>query len=60
MHEMDFIKDLAVIMLVAGVVTVIFHYLKQPVVLGYIIAGLIIGPYTSPFPFISDEKPFAP
>ena len=56
MHEMDFIKDLAVIMLVAGVVTVIFHYLKQPVVLGYIIAGLIIGPYTSPFPFISDEK----
>jgi len=56
MNEMDFIKDLAVIMLVAGVVTVIFHYLKQPVVLGYIIAGLIIGPYASPFPFISDEK----
>lgn len=56
MHEMDFIKDLAVIMLVAGVVTVIFHYLKQPVVLGYIIAGLIIGPYVSTTPFISDEK----
>ena len=56
MHGVDFIKDLAVIMLVAGVVTVIFHYLKQPVVLGYIIAGLIIGPYTSAVPFISDEK----
>jgi len=56
MHGVDFIKDLAVIMLVAGVVTVIFHYLKQPVVLGYIIAGLIIGPYATPFPFISDEK----
>ena len=56
MHGVDFIKDLAVIMLVAGVVTVIFHYLKQPVVLGYIIAGLIIGPYTTAVPFISDEK----
>ena len=56
MHGEDFIKDLAVIMLVAGVVTVIFHYLRQPVVLGYIIAGLIIGPYATPFPFISDEK----
>ena len=56
MHGVDFIKDLAVIMLVAGVVTVIFHYLKQPVVLGYIIAGLIIGPYTFAVPFISDEK----
>ncbi len=56
MHGVDFIKDLAVIMLVAGVVTVIFHYMKQPVVLGYIIAGVIIGPYTSAFPFISDEK----
>ena len=56
MHGVDFIKDLAVIMLTAGVVTVIFHYLKQPVVLGYIIAGLIIGPYTTAVPFISDEK----
>ncbi len=56
MHGADFIKDLAVIMLVAGVVTVIFHYLKQPVVLGYIIAGLIIGPYATPIPFISDEN----
>jgi CPA2 family monovalent cation:H+ antiporter-2 len=54
MHGVDFIKDLAVIMLTAGVVTVIFHYLKQPVVLGYIIAGLIIGPYTTAVPFISD------
>jgi monovalent cation:H+ antiporter-2, CPA2 family len=56
MHAMDFIQDLAAIMLVAGVVTVLFHYLKQPVVLGYIIAGLIIGPYATAFPFISDEK----
>ena len=38
-----FLQDLAVIMITAGVVTVIFHRLRQPVVLGYIIAGIIIG-----------------
>lgn len=43
-------------MLVAGVVTVIFHRLKQPVVLGYILAGLIIGPHTPPFPLIQDRQ----
>ena len=43
-------------MLVAGVVTVIFHRLKQPVVLGYIVAGVIIGPHTPPFPLIHDDK----
>lgn len=33
-------------MLVAGLVTIIFHQLKQPVVLGYIVAGVIVGPHT--------------
>lgn len=55
MHAISFIQDLAVIMLVAGVVTVLFHRLKQPVVLGYIVAGFIIGPYTPPFGLIHDE-----
>ena len=31
------------------------HRLKQPVVLGYIVAGVIIGPYTPPFQLIHDE-----
>ena len=43
------------IMLVAGVVTILFHRLKQPVVLGYIVAGFIIGPHTPPFGLIHDE-----
>jgi len=43
-------------MIVAGLVTVFCHRFKQPVVLGYIIAGVIIGPHTPPFPFISDEQ----
>ncbi|AMP00982.1 sodium/hydrogen exchanger family protein [Collimonas arenae] len=51
-----FIQDLAVIMLIAGVVTVLFNRFKQPVVLGYIVAGVIIGPHTPPFSLITDER----
>ncbi|MGS0742286.1 cation:proton antiporter [Glaciimonas sp. GG7] len=50
-----FIQDMAVIMLIAGVVTVVFNRFKQPVVLGYIVAGIIIGPFTPPFQLIEDE-----
>lgn len=46
MHTIAFIHDLAFIMLTAGVVTVVFHLLRQPVVLGYIAAGVLIGPHT--------------
>jgi monovalent cation:H+ antiporter-2, CPA2 family len=53
MHSI--LQDLAVVMIVAGVVTVICHRFKQPVVLGYIIAGVIIGPHTPPFPLIKNE-----
>ena len=56
MHAISFIQDLAVIMLVAGVVTILFHRFKQPVVLGYIVAGFIIGPHTPPFGLIHDEQ----
>jgi CPA2 family monovalent cation:H+ antiporter-2 len=55
MHSVNFLQDLAVVMLVAGLVTIIFHRLKQPVVLGYIIAGVIIGPHTPPYALIHDE-----
>lgn len=55
-HGIGFIQDLAVVMVLAGIVTVLFHRLKQPVVLGYIAAGVIIGPYTPPFQLIHDEQ----
>lgn len=42
-------------MIVAGFVTIIFHKYKQSVVLGYILAGVIIGPHTPPFPLIHDK-----
>jgi CPA2 family monovalent cation:H+ antiporter-2 len=47
------IADLAVIMVIAAAVTFIFHRLKQPLILGYLIAGIIIGPYTPPFSLVS-------
>ena len=56
MHSVAFLQDLAVVMIVAGLVTVICHHFKQPVVLGYIIAGVIIGPHTPPFPLIKDKE----
>ncbi|ADJ64943.1 cation:proton antiporter [Herbaspirillum seropedicae] len=57
MHEVElFIQDMAIIMLIAGIVTVVFNKLKQPVVLGYIVAGVIIGPHTPPYDLIQDEK----
>ena len=51
-----FLQDLAVVMMVAAVVTVLFRRLRQPVVLGYIVAGVIIGPHTPPFPLVRDEE----
>ncbi|WP_338845610.1 cation:proton antiporter [Massilia sp. W12] len=55
MHASDFIHDLAMIMLIAGIVTVVFHYLRQPVVLGYIVAGVLIGPHTPLVQLIHDQ-----
>ncbi|WP_430390327.1 cation:proton antiporter [Dyella sp. 20L07] len=56
MHDLHFIQDLATVMLIAGLTTVIFQRLRQPVVLGYIIAGVLVGPYMFPVVFIRDEQ----
>ncbi|MFO1011076.1 MAG: cation:proton antiporter [Planctomycetota bacterium] len=40
-----FVRDLAVVLCVAAVTTVLFQRLRQPVVLGYLLAGLIVGPH---------------
>ncbi len=47
------VMDLAVIMVVAAIMLAITFKLKQPMVIGYIIAGMIIGPYTPPFSMVS-------
>jgi CPA2 family monovalent cation:H+ antiporter-2 len=56
MHAVAFLQDLAVVLIVAALVTVIFHRFKQPVVLGYILAGVIIGPHTPPYALIHDRE----
>jgi CPA2 family monovalent cation:H+ antiporter-2 len=55
MHQLTFLQDLAIVMIVAAMVTILCHRFKQPVVLGYILAGVIIGPHTPPFPLIKDD-----
>jgi CPA2 family monovalent cation:H+ antiporter-2 len=54
MAEIDLIIDLAVVMIVAGAVTVVFSKLKQPLILGYLIAGAIISPHTNLMVSVSD------
>ena len=39
------VKDLALILVVAGIVTLLFKKLKQPLVLGYIVAGFVVSPH---------------
>lgn len=46
--------DLAIILVTAGIITVVFKWLKQPLVLGYIVAGFFIGPYFPWFPMVND------
>jgi CPA2 family monovalent cation:H+ antiporter-2 len=40
-----FLQDLALVLCVAAVTTVLFHWLRQSVILGYLLAGLILGPH---------------
>jgi monovalent cation:H+ antiporter-2, CPA2 family len=48
------IQDFSVIMIVASVMTFISYKLKQPLVIGYIIAGIIIGPHSPPFSLVGN------
>jgi CPA2 family monovalent cation:H+ antiporter-2 len=48
------LQDFAIIMIVASIMAMISYKLRQPMVIGYIIAGMIIGPYTPPFSLISN------
>jgi CPA2 family monovalent cation:H+ antiporter-2 len=50
----DFLQDFALMMIVAAIMTIISWKLKQPLILGYIAAGIIIGPHTPPFNLISN------
>lgn len=55
-HIPPLISDLAIILIVAGVVTLLFKKMNRPVVLGYILAGLLVGPEVSFLPTVHDKE----
>ena len=55
-HLPSIITDLALILVVAGITTIIFKKLKQPVVLGYILAGFLVVPQFSLLPNVQDTS----
>ena len=57
MHELPpLIHDLAIMLGLASIVILLFQRIHQPVVLGYLVAGMIVGPHTPPYALISDIK----
>ncbi|MBI4311191.1 MAG: cation:proton antiporter [Chloroflexi bacterium] len=48
------VRDVAIIMATAGIALLVFRRLGQPPILGYLIAGVIVGPFTLPIPSIED------
>lgn len=50
------VQDLYILMITAGVVSLLFKLLKQPVVLGYIVAGILVGPYLFGKSLVSAEN----
>ena len=55
-EELNLVKDLAIILIAAGLFTIISKALKQPLILGYIIAGFIVGPHLGLFGISSSES----
>ncbi|MFZ9683496.1 MAG: cation:proton antiporter, partial [Cephaloticoccus sp.] len=55
MQGIDFIQDLAVVMLVAGLVGWVCHRLGLSVIVGFLAAGMMIGPFTPPFSLVTDS-----
>lgn len=54
-EELGLVTQLAIILVAAGVMTVISRALKQPLILGYIVAGFLVGPHLGLFPQFSQE-----
>lgn len=54
--ESTLLRDFAIIMAVAGAAIVLFRWLKQPPILGYLLAGILIGPFNLPSPPVHDVE----
>ncbi len=56
MHGSQFIQDLAIILVVAGVVGWICQRLGMSVIVGFLVAGMVVGPHTGPIALVSDVE----
>ena len=55
MEGLDFLQDLAIVMVVAGLMGWLFQRIGLSSVVGFLLAGILIGPYTPPFSLVSDQ-----
>lgn len=53
-ENLNLVADLALILISAGIITVIFRWLKQPLILGYLVAGFLVGPHFGLFPDVTN------
>jgi CPA2 family monovalent cation:H+ antiporter-2 len=51
-----FLSTIALVLCTAAITTVVFQRLKQPVILGYLLAGLLVGPHVTLLPFVANEE----
>ncbi|MQG88945.1 MAG: cation:proton antiporter [SAR202 cluster bacterium] len=56
MHSGDFVRDFALIMVAAAAALVMFRLIKQPAILGYLLAGVLVGPFALHGRFVSDTE----
>jgi len=55
-HSGDFVRDFALIMVAAAAALVLFRLIRQPPILGYLLAGVLVGPFALQGRFVSDTE----
>lgn len=56
MHSGDFVRDFALIMVAAAAALILFRLIRQPPILGYLLAGMLVGPFALEGRFVSDTE----
>ena len=56
MHSADFVRDFALIMVAAAVALILFRLIRQPPILGYLLAGVLVGPFALQGRFVQDTE----
>ena len=56
MHSEDFVRDFALIMIAAAAALILFRLIRQPPILGYLLAGVLVGPFAMQGRFVQDSE----